>query len=114
MADNITKRSMSPAEDKVIKMLRVFEHLASNNKLTVKIKMQLAPMLLLGRENIAKVLKLEFDSKDDKYFVTFTLREFKKYVDYCCGRVYFTVNIDGSILTFDNILITHEEIEKWK
>lgn len=103
------QRLLTDAESKVVALLRLFDRLASHKKLTVKLKLTNSALADLKLNNIAKPLKIIDLPEQRASEVMFTLTEYKKYVDYYCNKVGFTVKIDGSVRTFDGLTLSHEE-----
>lgn len=105
----MTQRELTPSEEKVVSFLQEFDRLSSDRRLSAKVQMKPAALDALKTDNIAKPLKTIYNQAEDLHVVTFTLTEFKKYIDYWCKRVGLTVKVTGEIITYDGLILTEEE-----
>lgn len=94
-------RQLTPAESKVVEFLRQLNKLKREKRISIRIQMSYKAFEALKEENVCKPIKIESNDDENLCKLTLMVREFKKYVVYCCDRVGFVKLKSGEIVTFD-------------
>lgn len=103
-------RDLTQSEIKVLSFLRKYEELVDNRRVCTKLYMGGNAIEAMSKGDIAKPLRVEFDTKEKLYRVTMLLDQFVRYLAFCCKQVGITVCIDGSAVTYDDELIPYQVI----
>lgn len=106
-------RELSPVEARVVQMTRTIDEYLKEHRLTIRLSVNFDMANLLGQyhnANIAKILKSELISGQEKYNIVYTLSEFQKYVNHIAHKAGIQYGDDGSFRLRDGIIIKSEEI----
>lgn len=103
-------RELTAEESQVFKFLRINERFIKEWRLSATVHMKPKALDTVVRLGIAKPLKTDFNKDAGLYYVTFLMSEFQSYLRFCCRQVGFTVQLDGSIKTVDNLTLEMSEL----
>lgn len=113
MSSKPLPRPLTKTEQKVVDLITTFDTLVENKKLTTFLWMSENAIKALDTSQVARPIKVTWDDRQKLFKAFFTLPEFLRYINYCVKQIGITVGIDGTITTFDNIVISPVE-PKWK
>jgi hypothetical protein len=102
------QRPLTKSEEKVVSLLQNFETLVDNKKLSTFLWMSENALEALKRNQVAKPLKVTWDDRQKLFKTSFTIAEFLRYVNFCVKQVGFTIGVDGTITTFDNMVLPNK------
>ena len=105
-------RELTDNENKAVALVKMFEQAADARQPAVHLTGSLdAAMLVMRIETKfkgCKVLKVQYDGQIDKYRITMTLPEFYKYYRFILDQMGIAEQIDGALITKDNVLIPYD------
>ncbi len=107
-----TSRALTNTEERAISLCQAFDHYISKKKLVMKIYCvpEVAQILVkLDNAGTAKILKSDWITGQNRYEVSYTLSEFKKYLDWLIPQSGIRPQVDGSFILKDDTLVTFEE-----
>lgn len=105
-------RELTPSEAKAVDLCRTLERALDERRLVITLISSKEAAELISRlethHKAIKTLRAEFIPKQSQYAITFTILEFKRYVDFALRLTGMRIQIDGSLKTYDNMIITNE------
>lgn len=106
------QRELTGAEKRALNLCKVFEKACDNHRLCVTLTAtddSLKMIYDLEKTPASiKTLRIQMSKEPDKYDVTFTMTEFRKYLDIVLIKTGLRLRMDGSLQTFDNLTISNE------
>lgn len=110
------QRELTPNESAMLKLLAVLENALETQSLTVTIHGTKKAVEVLSKLEVnlkvCRCIRIVPNEKTERYAVTFNTIEYSKYVDFMLNECGLTVMVDGSVMTYDGILIPVEQIRK--
>lgn len=101
-------RELTNNEMAVLNHLKNFERLIDEKRLSIALMFKPESAARLAHEGI-RLVSCEYDRVAEMYKIRLTLTEYKKYLDLMCKQIGMTVEIDGSVKTYDGLTVTLEE-----
>lgn len=104
-----TTRALTNSEKGCLNMLKSWEQALKERRLSITLKVPRPAAELIGNyDNVYfRVMKTEFNPASMDYVVSFTLVEFRRYINFILPRCGMTLQIDGSVMTLDNLHINN-------
>jgi hypothetical protein len=102
------QRELTPNEAKCLSLLRTLEDLIDTRKLVVTMLASREAADAAAKIGEAPFRKVDFDPAQQQFKLTYTVPNFKRYVEVVLKACGMTLMLDGSIKTYDNLTITNE------
>lgn len=104
-------RALTPSEERVVDLVKVFDKAAEDRKNVVILMGSKEATEMIGKLELQgriKTLKVEWDTKQAKYAIAFSMQEFYRYLKFVLKQTGLTLRPDGSLKTYDNYTISSE------
>lgn len=104
-------RDLTPAENRIVEMLQAIERFFDQRKQTVKLEMT-ELQLKKFREGGCEAMRYERDEKTGKFTVLITTLMYYRYIMHAARMVGVKVFEDGTLVTFDGVVISNKYLGK--
>lgn len=108
-----SSRDLTKAEHTILEMLATIEDYFDRRKLTVLLEMT-PEQLKFFRDANLEAIKYTKDDKANKFNVLISTKTYWGYIEYCLARYKMKVLEDGSIETFDKMIVSPRDYLKVK
>jgi hypothetical protein len=109
ICDKRERRPLRDSEKGCLELIKIWEKAVAKRKLTEVLWASPEAAELVAKYDGEKFrkLKIDFDPNKQKYKITFTLIELRKYILFLLPHIGLTWNIDGTLSTADNLMISN-------
>lgn len=100
----------------MLKLLAILENALESQQLIITIHGTKKAVEILSKLEVnlkvCRCIKIVPNEKTERFAVTFNTIEFSKYVDFMLNECGLRVFVDGSVMTYDGMIIPSEQIRK--
>lgn len=105
-------RELTPSEERAVALLKALEYVIDQKKLSIKLTMTPGGVDTALKIPELRLLKSEYDSAREMWYVTLNIENYMRYIDYAITQMGMSMLLDGSLLTRDNVLISNDYLNR--